>query len=431
MKKKLLIPFSIIIGIFIALIFIKDFSLKYIIEKEASKALNEKVSIGYAHLSLLSQDITLTDLDLPKEKIVINKVKLDFNIFNILNKKQINIKNLNIENISFIKNKSKNEDIKIIPKKQNKTTNNKVSNVFFSQLTKEVALENNISDIFSGNFSSKTVTKNLSNNFFNFLIKNTDYVDIILEKQLNKKIKNNLIEFNEKYLNLISKLEKLKDQTPPKYQLNINNTTFSGDINSIQFNGNIKNISNDFNKSISMPLTINFTQNKISGKLYGDFNLYTLIGKFYLDIPNINLNKLNISKNFIKQGSLSIKQNISINNRNINIAGDTKISNLLLNKEVLINSIDTTSLNRELLLKTLDFVDLNITSFSANTNYSNQNNFITLKTSLPEQLKGILIRNKEILRSDISKTIENHYKEVIKEKKNSINNFLNKFKDIF
>lgn len=431
MKKKLLIPFSIIIGIFIALIFIKDFSLKYIIEKETSKALNEKVSIGYAHLSLLSQDITLTDLDLPKEKIVINKVKLDFNIFDILNKKQINIKNLNIENISFIKNKSKNEDIKIIPKKQNKTTNNKVSNVFFSQLTKEVALENNISDIFSGNFSSKTVTKNLSNNFFNFLIKNTDYVDIILEKQLNKKIKNNLIEFNEKYLNLISKLEKLKDQTPPKYQLNINNTTFSGDINSIQFNGNIKNISNDFNKSISMPLTINFTQNEISGKLYGDFNLYTLIGKFYLDIPNINLNKLNISKNFIKQGSLSIKQNISINNRNINIAGDTKISNLLLNKEVLINSIDTTSLNRELLLKTLDFVDLNITSFSANTNYSNQNNFITLKTSLPEQLKGILIRNKEILRSDISKTIENHYKEVIKEKKNSINNFLNKFKDIF
>lgn len=431
MKKKLLIPFSIIIGIFIALIFIKDFSLKYIIEKEASKALNEKVSIGYAHLSLLSQDITLTDLDLPKEKIVINKVKLDFNIFDILNKKQINIKNLNIENISFIKNKSKNEDIKIIPKKQNKTTNNKVSNVFFSQLTKEVALENNISDIFSGNFSSKTVTKNLSNNFFNFLIKNTDYVDIILEKQLNKKIKNNLIEFNEKYLNLISKLEKLKDQTPPKYQLNINNTTFSGDINSIQFNGNIKNISNDFNKSISMPLTINFTQNEISGKLYGDFNLYTLIGKFYLDIPNINLNKLNIFKNFIKQGSLSIKQNISINNRNINIAGDTKISNLLLNKEVLINSIDTTSLNRELLLKTLDFVDLNITSFSANTNYSNQNNFITLKTSLPEQLKGILIRNKEILRSDISKTIENHYKEVIKEKKNSINNFLNKFKDIF
>ncbi|WP_297487510.1 hypothetical protein [uncultured Cetobacterium sp.] len=431
MKKKLLIPFSIIIGIFIALILIKDFSLKYLIEKEASKALNEKVSISYAHLNILSQDITLTDLNLPKEKIFVNKIKLDFNIFDILNKKQINIKNLNIEKISFVENKNKNEDIKIISKKQNKTNNNKVSNVFFSQLTKEVALENNISDIFSGNFSSKTVTKNLSNNFFNFLIKNTDYVDIILEKQLNKKIKNNLMEFNEKYLNLISKLEKLKNQTPPKYQLNINNINFSGDINSIQFNGNIKNISNDFNKSISIPLTINFNQNENSGKLYGDFNIYTLVGKFYLDIPNINLTKLNISKNFIKQGSLSIKQNISINNRNINITGDTKVSNLLLNKEVLINSIDTTSLNRELLLKILDFVDLNITSFSGNTNYSNQNNFISLKTSLPEQLKGILIRNKEILHSDISKTIENHYKDVIQEKKNSINNFLNKFKDIF
>lgn len=436
MKKKLSISFSIIIGVFIALIFLKDLSLKYILQKEASKALKQEVTIKYAHLNLISQNITISNLSLKKSDILVSKIVFDINPIEILKNKNINIDTLDILNITNLKNNKDHLSDTQIKDKESKTNNkevisNKASTAFFKELTEEVAIQNNLSNLFSGNFNTKNITNNLSHNFFDFLIKNVDYIDIILEKELNKKLKSDIISFNKNYKDFIENLDKFKNDSNLKYTVNINNTNFTGLIKNINFNGTIKNISTNFSKAIDIPITINLSQKNNVGQIFGNLNLNSLSGELYIKAPKINLLEINNSKEYIKHGNLFIEQKISLNNNSITIAGETNISNLKLNKESIVNHLNTTSLNKSLILKTLTFVDSNITSFTANTYFVNKNDFITLKTSLPDQVKGILIRNKDLLNSDISKTIENHYDQVIEKKKNNFNNFIKKFKDIF
>lgn len=425
--KKTAITLTTIILIIVAIIFAKDIYFKNIVQKELSKSLDQEVTLSYAHLGLISQDISLSDIKLKKDGINIKNINFDISIKDLLNNKKISIKHLNMDDITF----SKKQTIsKIENNKKKSDVNTNVTKEFFKELTNNIAVEKNISNIFSGSFNIDKISGSLSDNLVNFLINNADYIDIILEKELNLSLENNLIKFKTNFSQTLLKLETLKE-IPQEYSINIKNTTFNGTYLDFNFNGDIKDINNNFNSNAPINFEIIFTQKDSTGTIVGNANLNTLTANLAIKAPKLYLSSFTNLKNYINNGNMSLDYNFNINNSNLFVQGTSSLFNIDLNKDNIINSLNTTKLNKKITKEILVLGEENIKTFSATTKYSTEYNTIKLKTSLPEQLRSTLINNKNILNKEFTKTIEEHYDSVIEEKKKNITNIFENFKNIF
>lgn len=425
--KKTAITLTTIILIIVAIIFAKDIYFKNIVQKELSKSLDQEVTLSYAHLGLISQDISLSDIKLKKDGINIKNINFDISIKDLLNNKKIYIKHLNMDDITF----SKKQTVSKIENNEKKSdANTNVTKEFFKELTNNIAVEKNISNIFSGSFNIDKISGSLSDNLINFLINNADYIDIILEKELNLSLENNLIKFKTNFSQTLLKLETLKE-IPQEYSINIKNTTFNGTYLDFNFNGDIKDINNNFNSNAPINFEIIFTQKDSTGTIVGNANLNTLTANLAIKAPKIYLSSFTNLKNYINNGNMSLDYNFNINNSNLFVQGTSSLFNIDLNKDNIINSLNTTKLNKKITKEILVLGEENIKTFSATTKYSTEYNAIKLKTSLPEQLRSTLINNKNILNKEFTKTIEEHYDGVIEEKKKNITNIFENFKNIF
>nr|WP_307775492.1 hypothetical protein [uncultured Cetobacterium sp.] len=425
--KKTAITLTTIILIIVAIIFAKDIYFKNIVQKELSKSLDQEVTLSYAHLGLISQDISLSDIKLKKDGINIKNINFDISIKDLLNNKKISIKHLNMDDITFSKKQTVS---KIENNKKKSDVNTNVTKEFFKELTNNIAVEKNISNIFSGSFNIDKISGSLSDNLVNFLINNADYIDIILEKELNLSLENNLIKFKTNFSQTLLKLETLKE-IPQEYSINIKNTTFNGTYLDFNFNGDIKDINNNFNSNAPINFEIIFTQKDSTGTIVGNANLNTLTANLAIKAPKIYLSSFTNLKNYINNGNMSLDYNFNINNSNLFVQGTSSLFNIDLNKDNIINSLNTTKLNKKITKEILVLGEENIKTFSATTKYSTEYNTIKLKTSLPEQLRSTLINNKNILNKEFTKTIEEHYDSVIEEKKKNITNIFENFKNIF
>lgn len=425
--KKTAITLTTIILIIVAIIFAKDIYFKNIVQKELSKSLDQEVTLSYAHLGLISQDISLSDIKLKKDGINIKNINFDISIKDLLNNKKISIKHLNMDDITFSKKQTVS---KIENNKKKSDVNTNVTKEFFKELTNNIAVEKNISNIFSGSFNIDKISGSLSDNLVNFLINNADYIDIILEKELNLSLENNLIKFKTNFSQTLLKLETLKE-IPQEYSINIKNTTFNGTYLDFNFNGDIKDINNNFNSNAPINFEIIFTQKDSTGTIVGNANLNTLTANLAIKAPKIYLSSFTNLKNYINNGNMSLDYNFNINNSNLFVQGTSSLFNIDLNKDNIINSLNTNKLNKKITKEILVLGEENIKTFSATTKYSTEYNTIKLKTSLPEQLRSTLINNKNILNKEFTKTIEEHYDGVIEEKKKNITNIFENFKNIF
>lgn len=425
--KKTAITLTTIILIIVAIIFAKDIYFKNIVQKELSKSLDQEVTLSYAHLGLISQDISLSDIKLKKDGINIKNINFDISIKDLLNNKKISIKHLNMDDITF----SKKQTVSKIENNEKKSdANTNVTKEFFKELTNNIAVEKNISNIFSGSFNIDKISGSLSDNLVNFLINNADYIDIILEKELNLSLENNLIKFKTNFSQTLLKLETLKE-IPQEYSINIKNTTFNGTYLDFNFNGDIKDINNNFNSNAPINFEIIFAQKDSTGTIIGNANLNTLTANLAIKAPKIYLSSFTNLKNYINNGNMSLDYNFNINNSNLFVQGTSSLFNIDLNKDNIINSLNTNKLNKKITKEILVLGEENIKTFSATTKYSTEYNAIKLKTSLPEQLRSTLINNKNILNKEFTKTIEEHYDGVIEEKKKNITNIFENFKNIF
>ncbi|MEG3013905.1 MAG: hypothetical protein RR795_05490, partial [Cetobacterium sp.] len=121
----------------------------------------------------------------------------------------------------------------------------------------------------------------------------------------------------------------------------------------------------------------------------------------------------------------------NINRSMISINVSSDITNLIIKKDSIIDDLKTNNLNKEILNSIITASESNLNKITISNNFSTTSNIIGIKTSLPGQFRGALIKNRTELTKAFEKTIETHYNDSFQKKKNSFKNFFKSIKDIF
>lgn len=428
MRKKITLLLSIstiFLGCFIVG---KDFYIKSILTKNLSKTFKQDVTITYAHLSILSQKISLKNTTFNKTGISIKNANFDINFKDFFNSSDLNIKTLNLDSISLVE-KSKNKDTLEAPKSEPLVDDS--VEVFFKEIERKTSIKDNFSRIFSSNFDKSKVVNSVSENLMNFLLNNTDYIDVIIQKETNLILKDDISKISIFYKEFMQNLENEKFNPTIKREITIDRLNFNGNINNFSFDGNIENLTNNFSKATSLPIIINISQGDAKGQIFGNINLNLLNSSLYLKFFNFDLNRFPILSKYVLQGNISFVEVININRSMISINGSSDISNLIIKKDSIIDDLKTNNLNKEILNSVITASESNLNKITISNNFSTTSNIIGIKTSLPGQFRGALIKNRTELTKAFEKTIETHYNDSFQKKKNSFKNFFKSIKDIF
>ncbi|MEG2437034.1 MAG: hypothetical protein RSA57_00440 [Cetobacterium sp.] len=428
MRKKITLLLSIstiFLGCFIVG---KDFYIKSILTKNLSKTFKQDVTITYAHLSILSQKISLKNTTFNKTGISIKNANFDINFKDFFNSSDLNIKTLNLDSISLVE-KSKNKDTLEAPKSEPLVDDS--VEVFFKEIERKTSIKDNFSRIFSSNFDKSKVVNSVSENLMNFLLNNTDYIDVIIQKETNLILKDDISKISIFYKEFMQNLENEKFNPTIKREITIDRLNFNGNINNFSFDGNIENLTNNFSKATSLPIIINISQGDAKGQIFGNINLNLLNSSLYLKFFNFDLNRFPILSKYVLQGNISFVEVININRSMISINGSSDISNLIIKKDSIIDDLKTNNLNKEILNSIITASESNLNKITISNNFSTTSNIIGIKTSLPGQFRGALIKNRTELTKAFEKTIETHYNDSFQKKKNSFKNFFKNIKDIF
>lgn len=428
MRKKITLLLSIstiFLGCFIVG---KDFYIKSILTKNLSKTFKQDVTITYAHLSILSQKISLKNTTFNKTGISIKNANFDINFKDFFNSSDLNIKTLNLDSISLVE-KSKNKDTLEAPKSEPLVDDS--VEVFFKEIERKTSIKDNFSRIFSSNFDKSKVVNSVSENLMNFLLNNTDYIDVIIQKETNLILKDDISKISIFYKEFLQNLENEKFNPTIKREITIDRLNFNGNINNFSFDGNIENLTNNFSKATSLPIIINISQGDAKGQIFGNINLNLLNSSLYLKFFNFDLNRFPILSKYVLQGNISFVEVININRSMISINGSSDISNLIIKKDSIIDDLKTNNLNKEILNSIITASESNLNKITISNNFSTTSNIIGIKTSLPGQFRGALIKNRTELTKAFEKTIETHYNDSFQKKKNSFKNFFKSIKDIF
>lgn len=421
MKNKMLVLTSSILIFLTILFFGKNIYFKNIITKQLSTSFKQEVTIKNANFNFFNNSFELKKLSLLEYNLSIENVKckMDFKAF-FKSKNNFTINDLNLTGISF------NNNSESIPTTNIGNSNEKTTE-FLKEIDNKIQFDKNLSKFFSSSFNKDNFSKTLSNNLINFLIQNTDYIDVIIQKEVNIQFKEQINHFSKKTKDL---LLKIKDNNNLENNKNIfiENISFSGKISKIDFNGSFKNFNTDLSKNISLPLNIFLSHENGNGKIYGDINTNTLVGNIYVSLSNFNVHSFYKINNYISNGTLSSEQLISISGETLKIDGTTIIDNIKLNKDFLLSSPNLDDIKKNILEELIKLTENNYHTLSITNYFSNNIDIVTIKTSIPSEVKRTLINNRELFSVFLENQLKNKYENNLKEKKNKIKNF---FKNIF
>lgn len=421
MKNKMLVIISSILIFLIILFWGKNIYFKNIITKQLSTSFKQEVTIKKANFSFFNNSFELKNLSLIEYNISIEKIecKMDFKKF-LKSKNNFTINNLTLNGISFNNNS-------ISSPLTNTNNSNEKTTEFLKEIDNKIQFDKNLSKFFSSSFNKDNFSKTLSNNLINFLIQNTDYIDVIIQKEINIQFKEQINNFSKKTKDLLLKI-KNHNNLEKNTNIFIENISFSGKISKIDFNGSFKNFNTNLSKNISLPLNIFLSHENGSGKVYGDINTNTLIGNIYVSLSNFNVHSFYKVNNYISNGTLSTEQLISISGETLKIDGTTIIDNLKLNKDFILNSPKLDDIKKNILEELIKLTENNYHTLSITNHFSNNTDIVTIKTSIPNEVKRTLINNRELFSVFLENQLKNKYENNLKEKKNRIKNF---FKNIF
>ena len=421
MKNKMLVIISSILIFLIILFWGKNIYFKNIITKQLSTSFKQEVTIKKANFSFFNNSFELKNLSLIEYNISIEKIecKMDFKKF-LKSKNNFTINNLTLNGISFNNNS-------ISSPLTNTNNSNEKTTEFLKEIDNKIQFDKNLSKFFSSSFNKDNFSKTLSNNLINFLIQNTDYIDVIIQKEINIQFKEQINNFSKKTKDLLLKI-KNHNNLEKNTNIFIENISFSGKISKIDFNGSFKNFNTNLSKNISLPLNIFLSHENGSGKVYGDINTNTLVGNIYVSLSNFNVHSFYKVNNYISNGTLSSEQLISISGETLKIDGTTIIDNLKLNKDFILNSPKLDDIKKNILEELIKLTENNYHTLSITNHFSNNTDIVTIKTSIPNEVKRTLINNRELFSVFLENQLKNKYENNLKEKKNRIKNF---FKNIF
>ncbi len=421
MKNKMLVIISSILIFLIILFWGKNIYFKNIITKQLSTSFKQEVTIKKANFSFFNNSFELKNLSLIEYNISIEKIecKMDFKKF-LKSKNNFTINNLTLNGISFNNNS-------ISSPLTNTNNSNEKTTEFLKEIDNKIQFDKNLSKFFSSSFNKDNFSKTLSNNLINFLIQNTDYIDVIIQKEINIQFKEQINNFSKKTKDLLLKI-KNHNNLEKNTNIFIENISFSGKISKIDFNGSFKNFNTNLSKNISLPLNILLSHENGSDKVYGDINTNTLIGNIYVSLSNFNVHSFYKVNNYISNGTLSTEQLISISGETLKIDGTTIIDNLKLNKDFILNSPKLDDIKKNILEELIKLTENNYHTLSITNHFSNNTDIVTIKTSIPNEVKRTLINNRELFSVFLENQLKNKYENNLKEKKNRIKNF---FKNIF
>ena len=421
MKNKMLVFTSSILIFLIILFWGKNIYFKNIITKQLSTSFKQEVTIKKANFSFFNNSFELKNLSLIEYNISIEKIecKMDFKKF-LKSKNNFTINNLTLNGISF------NNNLISSPLTNTNNSNEKTTE-FLKEIDDKIQFDKNLSKFFSSSFNKDNFSKTLSNNLINFLIQNTDYIDVIIQKEINIQFKEQINNFSKKTKDLLLKI-KNHNNLEKKTNIFIENISFSGKISKIDFNGSFKDFNTNLSKNISLPLNIFLSHENGGGKVYGDINTNTLVGNIYVSLSNFNVHSFYKVNNYISNGTLSSEQLISISGETLKIDGTTIIDNLKLNKDFILNSPKLDDIKKNILEELIKLTENNYHTLSITNHFSNNTDIVTIKTSIPNEVKRTLINNRELFSVFLENQLKNKYENNLKEKKNRIKNF---FKNIF
>lgn len=421
MKNKMLVFTSSILIFLIILFWGKNIYFKNIITKQLSTSFKQEVTIKKANFSFFNNSFELKNLSLIEYNISIEKVecKMDFKTF-FKSKNNFTINNLTLNGISF------NNNLISSPLTNTNNSNEKTTE-FLKEIDDKIQFDKNLSKFFSSSFNKDNFSKTLSNNLINFLIQNTDYIDVIIQKEINIQFKEQINNFSKKTKDLLLKI-KNHNNLEKNTNIFIENISFSGKISKIDFNGSFKDFNTNLSKNISLPLNIFLSHENGSGKVYGDINTNTLVGNIYVSLSNFNVHSFYKVNNYISNGTLSSEQLISISGETLKIDGTTIIDNIKLNKDFILNSPKLDDIKKNILEELIKLTENNYHTLSITNHFSNNTDIVTIKTSIPNEVKRTLINNRELFSVFLENQLKNKYENNLKEKKNRIKNF---FKNIF
>ncbi|MGL4424882.1 MAG: hypothetical protein ACRCTC_01345 [Cetobacterium sp.] len=426
MKNKILISIFSTLVFLLVLNFGGNIYLNKIITKQLSESLNEEITIKTTSLNIFNNSLILKDVQFSKKEILVKNIEIKISIKDFLkDKNNFNIDSLNFKNISFInkinfKNSESNNNI------VSESKNDKAEQ-FFDEIDKQIKGSKGLTTFFKSKFNNENFTKNSSENLTDFLIKNVDFVDIIIQNEINAILKSDIESFSKSSKELLSNLRVSKNNEREIY---IKSIVFNGNIDNILFKGEFKNINTNLSKNISIPLNLSLNERNGSGngKIYGDFNMNTFNAHIYIKLFNFNVISFKNINKYLSNGVLDSEQLLSINGNNIVIDGTTNLNNIIFDRETIEKSKKLDKFKKIIFNKIIDLVETSDSDLSVFSNFSTKNKIITVKTTIPNTLKKELSSNRLTFSSFLENELKGEYKNNLEEGKNKLKNF---FKNIF
>lgn len=426
MKKKILAILSSVLLLLAFLFFGQNIYFKNTIEKHMSISLKQKVSIKRATLNIFNNSFELKDTVLLKDNILIDSIQCQMNFKEFLkNRDNFTIDNLNITGITLDSDLKTGDNSSLTP--SDVEFNNEKTTEFLKEIDKKIQFENNLSKFFKSSFNRDNFSKTLSNNLIDFLIKNVDYIDIIIQKELNLKFKKQIAYFSERSKEILTSI-KNSANLDTNSNILIKNISFNGSLLDIKFHGTLKNLNTNLSKNMSLPIDISLSQGDSIGKIYGDINTKLLIGNIYINLYNFNIESFKKINNYVLSGAFSSEQLITISGETLKIDGTSKIDNLKLNRDFILESQKLDEIKKNILKEIINLTEQKYHTLTVSNNFSNNMEIVTIKTSIPMEVKRTLIVNRQSFNDFLESQLKSKYENTVKEKKNKIKNF---FKNIF
>ncbi|MGL5918674.1 MAG: hypothetical protein ACRCYM_05460 [Cetobacterium sp.] len=426
MKNKILTSIFSALVFLLVLNFGTNIYLNKIITKQLSEVLNEEIIIKKTSLNIFNNSLTLKDVQFSKKEILIKNIKVKMSIKDFIkDKNNFNIDSLNFEDISFtnkidFKNSEPNTNI------VSESKNDKAEQ-FFDEIDKQIKGSKGLSTFFKSKFNNENFTKNSSENLTNFLIKNVDFVDSIIQSEINTILKTDIESFSKLSKEFLSSLKISKSN---EHEIFIKSIIFNGNIDNVLFKGEFKNISTNLSKNSSIPLNLSLNEKNGSGngQIYGTFNTYTFDANIYIKLFNFNVMSFKNINKYLSNGVLNSEQLLSISGYNITIDGTTNLNNIIFDRETINSANKLDKLKKVLLNKIVDLLETNESNLNIFSNFSTKNKIITIKTTIPNTLKKELSSNRLAFNSFLENELKGEYRHNLEEGKNKLKNF---FKNIF
>lgn len=416
MRKLVAIIFGIVLigaGIIIG----KDFYFKSILTKELAKKYGDKISIGYAHIGLINKNIEIKNIKI-ENKITVKNISSNIDILELLKNNEININQVNIDGV----------DIKIEKIASDDNQNKNYTQSFINEMNKKVDLKDNILNMIGNIFGEEKIYDILSENLIDFLINHIDYIDVVAEKKINDSLKEEKEKLNKGYLEFIKFLENGFFNPIAGKNIFIKDVVVNGTVLKTPFSGKLQNITNDLNKVKEISINFLMKDKNTEISIAGEFDPKNIVGNIYVKAPVLYLYNWSEFDKYFKKGSVSCDQQIRLNKSSLDLSGRIQINDILLNKENLINEKGITELDKVVLNRVLNIAEKNIRQITVNDEYTTLMNEIKIKSTIPADIKNVLIKDKGNIKKEISGDVDRYYSNYVQEKKKNIGNF---FKNIF